>query len=233
MNYKKQRNLLVKINHECKREHFNELNVEIVTKPFWKICEPYFTNKHLHDSSEITLIGNNKIVLQNHKIAKTFNTYFVSVTVSPNPFEWIVESVNSNNKIEQIIVKFPKHPSILKIKQKVKTNRKLPFQSVSEDAVNNVVKNLPSNKAAAGEIPSEILENSDFCSIELRKCINKPVKQNKFPDSLKFSDLVPVCKKSLIQTIRQTLEQLIFHFYSPKCLKMLYMIKVMNMWINF
>ena len=233
MNYKKQRNLLVKINYECKREHFNELNVEIATKPFWKTCEPYFTNKHLHDSSEITLIGNNKIVLQNHKIAKTFNTYLVSVTVSPNPFEWIVESVNSNNKIEQIIVKFPKHPSILKIKQKVKTNRKLPFQSVSEDAVNNVVKNLPSNKAAAGEIPSEILENSDFCSIELRKCINKPVKQNKFPDSLKFSDLVPVCKKSLIQTIRQTLEQLIFHFYSPKCLKMLYMIKVMNMWINF
>ena len=233
MNYKKQRNLLVKINYECKREHFNELNVEIATKPFWKTCEPYFTNKHLHDSSEITLIGNNKIVLQNHKIAKTFNTYFVSVTVSPNPFEWIVESVNSNNKIEQIIVKFPKHPSILKIKQKVKTNRKLPFQSVSEDAVNNVVKNLPSNKAAVGEIPSEILENSDFCSIELRKCINKPVKQNKFPDSLKFSDLVPVCKKSLIQTIRQTLEQLIFHFYSPKCLKMLYMIKIMNMWINF
>ena len=233
MNYKKQRNLLVKINYECKREHFNELNVEIATKPFWKTCEPYFTNKHLHDSSEITLIGNNKIVLQNHKIAKTFNTYFVSVTVSPNPFEWIVESVNSNNKIEQIIVKFPKHPSILKIKQKVKTNRKLPFQSVSEDAVNNVVKKLPSNKAAAGKIPSEILENSDFCSIELRKCINKPVKQNKFPDSLKFSDLVPVCKKSLIQTTRQTLEQLIFHFYSPKCLKMLYMIKVMNMWINF
>ena len=91
------------------------------------------------------------------------------------------------------------------------------------------MKNVPSNKAAAGEIPSEILENSDFCSSELRKCINKVCKQNKFPDSLKLSDLVPVCKKNLIQT----LEQLIFHFYSPKCLKMLYMIKVMNMWINF
>ena len=146
-----------------------------------------------------------------------------------NLFEWIVESVNRNNKIEQIIVKFPKHPSILKIKQKVKTNSKLSFQSVSEDTVKNFVKNLPSNKAAAGEIPSEILENSDFCSSELRKCINKAFKQNKFPDSLKLSDLVPACKKNLIQT----LEQLIFHFYSPKCLKMLYMIKVMNMWINF
>ena len=229
MNYKKQCNLLVKINYECKREHFNELNVEIATKPFWKTCEPYFTNKHLHDSSEITLIENNKIVSQNHKIAKTFNTYFVSVIVSRNLFEWIVESVNSNDKIEQIIVKFPKHPSILKIKQKVKTNSKLSFQSVSEDTVKNFVKNLPSNKAAAGEIPSEILENSDFCSSELRNCINKAFKQNKFPDSLKLSDLVPVCKKNLIQT----LEQLIFHFYSPKCLKMLYMIKVMNMWINF
>ena len=150
-NYKKQRNLVVKINNECKREYFDKLNVKTTTKPFWKTCKPYFSNKHSHGGSKITLIENVKIVFENNKIAKTFNTSFESVTL--NLFEWIGESVNSNDKIEQIIVKFSKHPIILKIKQKVKINRKFYFQSVSEDTVKNAVKNLPSDKATAGEIP--------------------------------------------------------------------------------
>ena len=66
------------------------------------------------------------------------------------------ESVNSNDKIQQILFKFSKHPSILKIKQKVKINRKFPFQSVCEDTVRNV-KNLSSDKAT--EIPVDILKN--------------------------------------------------------------------------
>ena len=39
--------------------------------------------------------------------------YSESVTDSLSLFEWIGEYVNSNVKIEQIIVKFSKHPSIL------------------------------------------------------------------------------------------------------------------------
>ena len=52
-NYKKQRNLLVKINNKCKREYFDKLNVKTATKSFWKISKPYFSNKHSHDGSKI------------------------------------------------------------------------------------------------------------------------------------------------------------------------------------
>ena len=55
-NYKKQRNLAVKINNECKRECFHKLNVKTATKPFWKTCKPYFSNKHSHGGSKIALI---------------------------------------------------------------------------------------------------------------------------------------------------------------------------------
>ena len=129
---------MVKINNECKREYFDKLNVKTATKPFWKTCKPYFPNKHSHGGSKITLIENDRIISENNKIAKTFNTYFESVTDSLNLFEWIGESVNSNDKIEQILFKFSKHLSILKIKQKVKINSKISFQSVSEDTVKNV-----------------------------------------------------------------------------------------------
>ena len=94
------------------------------------------------------------------------------------------ESVNSNDKIQQILFKFSKHPSILKIKQKVKINRKFPFQSVCEDTVRHV-KNLSSDKATAGEIPVDILK-SLICFSELTECINKAFNENKFPDTLKL-----------------------------------------------
>ena len=81
----------------------------------------------------------------------------------------MINRFNSNYKIEQIIVKFFKHPGILKIKQNVKIKRKFSFQSVSEDTVKNVVKKVPSDKATAGEIPVDILKNSEFCFRELTK----------------------------------------------------------------
>ena len=89
---------------------------------------------------------------------------------------------------------FSKHLSILKIKQKVKINRKLFFQSVSGDTVKNVVKNIPSDKATAGEIPVDILKISEFWFNKLTKLI-KAFNENKFPDTLKLSDIVPVLKK--------------------------------------
>ena len=93
------------------------------------------------------------------------------------------------------MAKFSKHQSILKIKQQVKINRKFSFQFVSKDTVKDVVKNLASDQATAGEIPVEILKNSEFCFSELTKCINKAFNENKFPDTLKLSDIVPVFKK--------------------------------------
>ena len=92
-NYKKQRNLVIKLNNECKREYFGKLNVKTTTKPFWKTCKPYFSNKHSHGGSKVTLIENDRIVSESNKTAKTFlslflaNTYFESVTDSLNLFE--------------------------------------------------------------------------------------------------------------------------------------------------
>ena len=68
--------------------------------------------QHSHAASKNTLIEIDRIVSENNKIAKTFNTYFESVTDSLNLFEWIGETFNSNDKIEQISAKISKHQSI-------------------------------------------------------------------------------------------------------------------------
>ena len=49
------------------RKYFDTLNVKTTSKPFWKTCKPYFSNKNSHDGSKITLIENDSIVSENYK----------------------------------------------------------------------------------------------------------------------------------------------------------------------
>ena len=57
------------------------------------------------------------------------------------------------------------------------------------------MKNLLLDKVFAGEIPFKTLKESKFCFPELTNCINESLTNNKFPDTLKLSDITPVFKK--------------------------------------
>ena len=52
---KKQRNYVVKLNSQSKQEHFNDLNPLLDSKPFWKSCKPYLSNKNSYGNSTIAL----------------------------------------------------------------------------------------------------------------------------------------------------------------------------------
>ena len=45
------------------------------------------------------------------------------------------------------------------------------------------------------EIPVNVLKNSEICFFDLTNCINEVIRNNKFRDSLKLSDIAPVYKK--------------------------------------
>ena len=63
-NYKKQKIYIyiyvVKLNNQCKKNHFDRLNPEKDSKPFCKSCKPYFSNKHFSGKSKIALSKNCK-----------------------------------------------------------------------------------------------------------------------------------------------------------------------------
>ena len=71
--YKKQRNYVVVLNQKSKYNYFNNLDVSKGVKPFWKTCELYFSNKHSRGDTSIILIEKNELILNNRKIAITFN----------------------------------------------------------------------------------------------------------------------------------------------------------------
>ena len=100
--YKKQRNYVVKLNNQSKKEHCDSLNLFLDPKPFWKSCKSCFSNKHSFGESKIVLNESGEILTENIKIAKTFNSYFKSVTDSLELFDWPLQPNVSSDKVQNI-----------------------------------------------------------------------------------------------------------------------------------
>ena len=128
--YKKQRNMVVKLNTETKLHYFNNLERSKHSKLFWDKCRPYFSNKHVHGDSKIILIekgeittNTNQIVqketllVNNDEIAMIFNKHFAETVEKLNTFEWPSNNADlTEEKLTKIIKKLKNHPSIVKIK---------------------------------------------------------------------------------------------------------------------
>ena len=71
---------------------------------------------------------------------------------------------------------------------------KFSFQPVSIKDVQNVIKNIPSNKALGGDIPIQILKQFGFSYEILTDCINDAINKGVFPHSLKKANITPAHK---------------------------------------
>ena len=190
--YKKQQNL---VNKNCKKEFFDNFEIENNSKSFWDKCKRYFSNKHSKGDSDILLIEKDELLLKYKKVADLLNSCFQLITNSldlfgrpSGPVDQIYDSV------DRIIESFRFHPSITNIKCNYKITNKFSFKPVSKEFARDIVNDLFSNKAAGGEIPLKILKECNFSFHFLTNCINGATK-NKFPDSLKLCNIVPAHKK--------------------------------------
>ena len=165
------------------------------SKPFWKSYKSCFSNKLSFGEAKNALSKNGKFLTENNKIAKTFNSFFERATDSLNLFSWSSKVNVCDDKVQGIILNFSNYPSIPKIKEKFQLNKRFSLQDTSEATVTKVVKKLPSDKVSAGAVPIKILKESKFCFPELTNCMNESLTNNKFPDTLKLSDITPFFKK--------------------------------------
>ena len=91
-------------------------------KKFWKTVKPLFTDK-VQTSSSITLVENEKIITNDSEIAEIFNEFFTNITKTMDiaPGECILVPTNQLlDPVEIAVEKYKYHPSIQKIKDKVK-----------------------------------------------------------------------------------------------------------------
>ena len=130
--YKKQQNLVVKLNRESKAQYFDNIQTSKNSKPFLDKCKPYFSNKHAHGDSKIILIEKENIItkknevvqkktllVNNDEIARTLNNHFSETAEKLNTLKWPFNEKCENvhdEKITTLIKKFENHPSMMKIK---------------------------------------------------------------------------------------------------------------------
>ena len=98
--------------------------------------------------------------------------------------------------LNYIINKYRNHPSIKTIKENFPNVKKFAFQLVSTEDVKKIIKDLKTNQSAGGEIPTQILKESEFTFETLKNCINQSLKTTgESPGSLKLGNLTSTYKK--------------------------------------
>ena len=122
--YRKLKNECVKLTIKAKKYYFNYLNVNSVrdNKTFWKTIKPFFSEKN-KNSKKIILVENEEIIRDDKKNAEIMNSYFVNIATNLDIPEFETEKLPANavfecvEPIDNIIYKYNKHISILKIKK--------------------------------------------------------------------------------------------------------------------
>ena len=190
-NFKKQRNFCVKLLRQTKEKYFSDIIVRSISdnKRFWKIIQPFFSNKDLN-TNNIMLVENNEKVREDEIIASIMKNYFTNITTHLKSTK-----IDPKANLESIINIFQNHESVQRIKlANFHSKSCLKFNRVSGLDVKKEILNLsPKKPNRKGDIPSKILKNSINAYLsELTIFINK---ESSFPDDLKLADITPIFKK--------------------------------------
>ena len=145
---------------------------------------------------------------------KEFNQYFGHITDSFDLYEFPDVRVCEGllDDIDNIVYKFRNHPSIVKIEERCKVKGDFSFRLATTEEIKTIIRDLPTNKAARGEIPLNILKKSNFSFDELTICVNYALINPIFPITLKMQMLHPYTRKTT-QQIKQISDQLVFCLY--------------------
>ena len=198
--YKDQRNLVVKLNIQAKRQFFMSIQSKTIDndKKFWKTVKPLFSNKNPM-SEKITLIEDGRILSNDVEVAECFNEYFCNITDSLDIdplFKEVPEQMSVEQMVVRAIAKYKDHPSIKVINQNVALNdNTFSFSHVSPNEVMKQIDLLDKNKSNSGNIPTGMLKATrEIVCPYLTDCINSAVYDCKFPNELKEADLSPLFK---------------------------------------
>ena len=81
--YKEQKNLVVELNTQAKRQYFMSMQSKKIDndKKFWNTVKPLFSNKNPM-KEKITMIEDGRVLSNDVKVAECFNEYFSNITDS-------------------------------------------------------------------------------------------------------------------------------------------------------
>ena len=196
--YNKQRNYVVSLLRNDKKNFYSNLNTKIVidNRTFWKTVKPFLSEKvTIH--SKINLVEDDKIISRDDQIAKMFSEYFISIPIlnmQSNGYKCPHSS--EQDPILKIFDKYKDHPSIKLINAK-NSYKVFKFRQIDIEEVKKIFQSLDAKKAAQkDDIKTNLLKkNVDFFAKYTCDDINDSIRSSKFPNELKQADIVPAHKK--------------------------------------
>ena len=200
--YRKVRNDCVKATKKAKKNYLEKLNINSVNdnKTFWRTVKPFFTDKN-KKNGKIILVEDNEIVTDNIKNAEIMNEYFVNITnnldIPVLTTEVLPIDIECTDPVDEIIYKYSKHPSIIKINEIVKPTEQFPFHEADEMLIEQEILKLNGKKSVGPDaIPSKIIKDSiNVIKSQLTKLFNTSVEGSLFPSNLKYANVSPLFKK--------------------------------------
>ena len=220
-NYKKQRNYVVNLNLQEKRQFFRNLSMKANdgAGEFWAHCKPFFTNKSI-SSETVSLLEGGEVTQSESVVAKVFNSYFVNITKSLPINQWKPYLICYD--IFDIIKKFSDHPSIKKIRE-FDYGDSFCFSHIYPWETYKVLVGLNPAKSSSGAVPAKILRSvAKSISVPLTDCFNNCIADGIFPSELKLASVIPVfksgdvsCKEdyrpiSILPSLSKVFEKLLF-----------------------
>ena len=180
--YKQQRNKCLSILKGTKSYYFNNLNPKVITdnKKFWSAVKPLFLDKS-KTMNTIVLYEKEKIMKKYNRVSEVLNKYFTNLTKSLKLKKCITRKRFLNTYIKKINQSYPKTETFS-------------FREIRETETLETIKSLRKNKAALFKgIPMRIIKDAAHVySHRLTIIFNNCIKNNKFPDILKYADITPV-----------------------------------------
>ena len=151
--YKKQRNYCVNLLKKEKRNDYSNIDINIFedNKYFWKVIKPLFSEKVKTFQKELILIEDDVVISNAQEVAEKMNTFFVEAVknLDIEPYnEEIITGINSHDIIDDIVMNFSQHPSILKIKSYLKITVKFSFRKTKNHEFQNQMQILDSKKSS-------------------------------------------------------------------------------------
>ena len=152
-------------------DYFKQINNKVISnnKKFWQKMSSLFSEKAFRKET-IILEDSNRTITNNHELAETFNTFFSNITqnlkIDSNLVE-IIENLNISDPVLKAIKKYEKHPSSIKIKEKIKNkNMSFSLSFATKETILNELRKLNPKKACQEKyIPVKIVqENLDIVS---------------------------------------------------------------------
>ena len=136
-------------------------NLFLIINYFGRQINLFFSSKGSYNA-EIKLTDEDEIIQNEEKVAETLNSFFKnavsSLKLNVNSFAINNEHKNIQDPIENIIVKYQLHSSILIIKNKIENTNTFCFKHVD---IKNEINGLNPNKATThNNIPPKIIQES-------------------------------------------------------------------------